>query len=205
MLKDVGTGLSKAETVKHLNEKFGISKSAGYWHFETKDRWLKDYGDFNNVNELRFRILTQFEHINREASFEYLQSRDQNAKIGFMRVRLEALGKLSEFLPKDVEVKQTPETVVLTWGLGAYEDPEMQKRIDDLIKISREAPSKIQSEVLDRGAEISELLKSREVLDTAISEALTPGEAQLYHDFERKVVIQAVEVARRAANGESLH
>ena len=97
LLKDIGSGLSKAETVKHLNDKFGISTSAAYWHFKNKHKWLKDYADYSNANELLFRVLTQLENINREASFQYLQTSDANAKIGFMRVRLEAISKIAEY------------------------------------------------------------------------------------------------------------
>jgi len=97
LLKDIGTGLSKAETVQHLQEKFNVGRSTAYYHFQTKDRWLKDYGDFSNAKELQFQILTQFQHINREASFEYLNTNDPNAKIGFLRVRLEALSKMAEY------------------------------------------------------------------------------------------------------------
>lgn len=97
LLKDVGEGLSKAETVKDLIEKFNITKSAAYYHFKTKDKWFKNYGDFSNSKNLVFELLSQLNYVNREASFQYLQAKDQNTKIGFLRVRLDALSKLAEF------------------------------------------------------------------------------------------------------------
>lgn len=108
LLKDVGAGFSMHETVKHLIEKFQISRSAAYYHFKTRDRWLKDYADFSDSRNLLFQVLTQLNYVNREASYQYLQTADPNAKIGFLRVRLDALGKLAEYsvipeLTRDIE------------------------------------------------------------------------------------------------------
>jgi hypothetical protein len=113
LLKDVGAGFSKHETVKHLIDRFRISRSAAYYHFKTKDRWLKDYADFSDSRNLLFQVLTQLNYVNREASYQYLQTADPNAKIGFLRVRLDALGKLAEYsvipeLTRDLEeIKRT--------------------------------------------------------------------------------------------------
>ncbi len=42
--------------------------------------------------------MNQSNGINREASFQFQHTNDMNVKVGFLRVRLEALSKLSEFL-----------------------------------------------------------------------------------------------------------
>ena len=100
LLKKQGEGYSKAETVKHLSETFGITRSGAYYHFETLGKWSSQYLDFDNVKDFQFNIMNQLNTINREASFQYLQAKDDNSRIGYMRVRLEALSKLKEFLPE---------------------------------------------------------------------------------------------------------
>ena len=97
LLKDVGAGLSKAEIVKHLQEKFGISSSAGYYHFETKGKWLKDYIDLSNSKENQFKYFTRFEYLYREASFRYMHSQEENEKLGWWSRMFDANCKLAEY------------------------------------------------------------------------------------------------------------
>jgi hypothetical protein len=87
-----------------------MSASGCYYHFETMDKWIGNYFDFKNVEQFQFNILNQFNSINREASFQYLSTNDVNAKIGFMRVRLEALGKLAEYAGFNLQQVLDPRT-----------------------------------------------------------------------------------------------
>jgi len=97
LLKSQGIGLTKRETVKRLQDRFGITEQGAYYHFQTLDKWISQYLDFKNIKAFQFNILNQLNTINREASFQYMQAKDPNSKIGFMRTRLTALCKMAEY------------------------------------------------------------------------------------------------------------
>lgn len=140
LLKKQGEGYSKAKTVKHLTEKFHITSSGAYYHFETLSKWSSQYLDFENVKDFQFNILNQLNHVNREASFQYVHAQNDNAKIGYLRTRLEALSKMAEYAGLNVDKAIDPETgkvvhlhmwqpdkpdaYLLTWKRDTYLDTE---------------------------------------------------------------------------------
>ena len=99
LLKKIGEGFNKRETVKHLQETFGITEQGAYYHFRTKDKWLPQYCAFDA--DFSFQVKQRFNHIYREASFRYLHAEGDNARIGFLRTMIEANSKCAEYLPKD--------------------------------------------------------------------------------------------------------
>ncbi len=103
LLKHIGMGFTQAETVKHLVEKFGVTESGAYYHFRTKQRWIKDYADFNSVGDLQDQIFQRFNHVYREASFQYQHCQDHNGRIGYLRTMIEASKCMQSFLPTNVD------------------------------------------------------------------------------------------------------
>ena len=97
LLKKIGEGLSTRETVKHLQEKFGITASGAYYHFETRNKWLGQYCNFDA--DYAFQVKQRFNHIYREASFQYQHATEDNARIGYLRTMLEANSKCADYLP----------------------------------------------------------------------------------------------------------
>lgn len=142
LLKMQGLGFSKAETVKQLTETFNITRGGAYYHFETLSKWASQYLDFENVKDFQFNILNQLSTINREASFQYLQAKEDNARIGYLRVRLEALSKLAEFLP---EGAKTPSDVPVKWedqpfldlNLLTPEEKQILFRAEEIIRTAQ--------------------------------------------------------------------
>lgn len=164
LLKKQGEGYSKAETVKHLVEKFGITRQGGYYHFETLDTWSSQYLDFENIHDFQFNILNQLNTINREASFQYLTAHDDNAKIGYLRTRLTALDKLAEYAGLNADKVIDPQTGKVVhlhmWRPGdvpidsielTWKKPKWMKSREelDLSKLTAE-----EKEVLDQAARI---------------------------------------------------
>jgi len=158
LLKMQGLGFSKRETVKHLSETFKISESAGYYHFATRDRWISQYLDFKDKEELKFNILNQFNQINREASFQYLHTADPKAKIGFLRTRLAAVDKLAKY------AGFSPDAQV--------EVPDLTNKINKIIEFSREEQDT--KEVLEslNKEEFDKLLEAEEILQKAKGKSL---------------------------------
>ena len=111
LLKKIGEGYSKRETVKWLKDKFGITESGAYYHFASRDKWLGQYSAFDR--EFAFQVKQRFNYIYREASFQYLHAKEDNAKIGYLRTMLEANRQCAEYLPKDLDVN--PEVINVKW------------------------------------------------------------------------------------------
>ena len=158
LLKMQGLGFSKRETVKHLSETFKISESAGYYHFATRDRWISQYFDFNDKEELKFNILNQFNQINREASFQYLHTSDHNAKIGFLRTRLAAVDKLAKYAGFSSDTQLAV--------------PDLNAEINKIIAFSRE--EEVTKELLESLSkeEINKLCEAEEILQKAKGKSL---------------------------------
>jgi len=158
LLKMQGLGFSKMETVKHLSEKFDITVSGAYYHFETIDKWIDQYLDFKNIKEFQFNILNQFNQINREASFQYLHTADPNAKIGFLRTRLAAVDKLAKY------AGFSPDAQV--------EVPDLNNKINKIIEFSRE--EQVTKELLESLSkeEFDKLLEAEEILQKAKGKSL---------------------------------
>ncbi len=121
LLKKIGQGFSQKETCKHLMETFGITESGARYHFRTKKRWIKDYINLGNVENLQQQLFQHFNHIYREASFHYLNCQDHNGRIGYLRTMLEAAKCMQSFLPDNVDtsvndIRQTLEN--FSWDLS---------------------------------------------------------------------------------------
>ena len=99
LLKKIGEGFNKRETVKHIVETFGVTEQTAYYHFRTKEKWINQYCGFDA--DFSFQVKQRFNHIYREASFRYLHAEGDNARIGFLRTMIEANSKCAEYLPKD--------------------------------------------------------------------------------------------------------
>jgi hypothetical protein len=114
LLKKVGEGYSKTEVVKHLQEKFGISRSGAYYYFNNRGRWLGEYSNLFQVEELQFQVFNRFNYIYREAAFQFLHTQNDNARIGYLRTMLDANEHLSEFVPEGMKQSE-PTGYVVTW------------------------------------------------------------------------------------------
>jgi len=158
LLKMQGLGFSKMETVKHLSEKFDITVSGAYYHFETIDKWIDQYLDFKNIKEFQFNILNQFNQINREASFQYLHTADPKAKIGFLRTRLAAVDKLAKY------AGFSPDAQV--------EVPDLTNKINKIIEFSRE--EQVTKELLESLSkeEFDKLVEAEKILQKAKGKSL---------------------------------
>jgi hypothetical protein len=99
LLKKIGEGYNRAEIIKYLSEKFGVSKADGYYHYSCINKWKDQYGAFDK--DLLFNVKARYNHIYKEASFQYLHCNSDNARIGYLRTMLEAIGHLAAYLPKD--------------------------------------------------------------------------------------------------------
>ncbi len=106
LLKKIGEGYNKTEIVKYLTKKFSISKSGAYYHFKHIEDWIGQYCNFSDSKYLVFSIKNRFNYIYREASFHCLHAQSDNARIGYLRVMMEANKQLSEYLPKDVKMRK---------------------------------------------------------------------------------------------------
>ena len=99
LLKKIGQGFSERETVKHLTEKFGITESGAYYHFQTRDKWIGQYTDLSKAEELQFQVFQRYNYVYREASFQYQHCQEHNARIGYLRTMIDAVKCLKEFIP----------------------------------------------------------------------------------------------------------
>lgn len=134
LLKDIGEGLSTRETVKHLSEKFGITQSGAYYHFENKDKWIGQYSDLTQSKNLLFQLFHRFNYVYREASFQYLHSQNDNARIGYLRTMLDAACQLRDFLPKEKDGSTvTPEKAFYLLMWGENDDAETTQKIMDVM------------------------------------------------------------------------
>ena len=133
LLKKVGEGYSKTEVVKHLQEKFGISRSGAYYHFKNRSKWLGEYSNLFQAEELQFQVFNRFNHIYREASFQFFHTKNDNAKIGYLRTMIGANKHMSEFIPEGTE-QDAPKNYVITW-----EEPDWMK---NYAKMMNEFPNK---------------------------------------------------------------
>lgn len=117
LLKKTGEGYTQAETIKHLVDKFNVTRSGAYYHFRTKKQWMKDYVDLANVQELQSQIIQRYNHIYREASFQYQHCMDHNGRVGYLRTMLEAAKCMRAFLPDGVCDTDVVTKIELSWNL----------------------------------------------------------------------------------------
>jgi hypothetical protein len=155
LLKKVGEGFSKPETVKYLVETFKISKQAVYYHFNTKDKWIGNYGS-ENREDLKFTVLTRFNHIYREASFQYQHCQEHNARIGYLRTMLATLAKLADWgLIEDsvlLENETEPQIWLTTWrndlakGVIDAMTPKQKEKYKEVACFIRDLTEQVKSE-----------------------------------------------------------
>lgn len=118
-------GYSKPEIVKFLVEKYKVTPSGAYYHFNTWDRWINNYSGFGNDRTLGAEVYERYRHIFREASFELLQCKDHNARVGLYRVMLEANKGMLSFYSNETVVDGKP--IELSFNIDKY------KISDDMI------------------------------------------------------------------------
>jgi hypothetical protein len=111
-------GYSKAEIVKFLVEKYEVTASGAYYHFNAWDRWIKNYSAFSNDKTLGAEVYERYRHIFREASFELLQCKDHNSRVGLFRVMLEANKGMVSFYSSERVVDDRP--IQVSWDLDKY-------------------------------------------------------------------------------------
>ncbi len=99
ILKAEGLGFNRPEIVKVVSEQCGVSRQDVYYHLGNRAKWQSDFLNFKDSEQLQNLTLNRINHIYREASFQLQQTRaeDHNAKVGYLRVMLEASAKLAEY------------------------------------------------------------------------------------------------------------
>ena len=138
LLKKQGEGFSNPEIVKHLKATFDITKAGVYYHLNSKDKWIDEYSKVFG-KDLGATIRQRFDHVYREASFRYLQSREDNARIGFLKVMLETNKVLLSFYSSDSVLDDRP--IQLSFDIDKYKisnnmlDPD--KPLRDYKKVQR--------------------------------------------------------------------
>ncbi len=90
-------GLSKAETVNAVKEKFGVSKQAVYKQIKIRRTWE----DLVDNSELEQTCKSRANYVFRESVFQYLHADNSSAKCGFLGKMLEANSQLMQFLPAE--------------------------------------------------------------------------------------------------------
>jgi len=118
LLKRMGMGYSKAEIVKFLVEKYEVTPSGAYYHFNSWDRWIGNYSAFSNDKTLGTEVYERYRHIFREASFELLQCKEHNARVGLYRVMLEANKGMLSFYSNETVVDDRP--IQVSFDLDKY-------------------------------------------------------------------------------------
>ena len=105
ILKNEGQGYTKAETVKNISEKLHVSRQDVYYHYGIRDKWQGDFLDFKNACELKQIIVSRLNHVYREGSFQYLHADNSNAKVGALRLMLDATLSFADYF-KDQTLEQ---------------------------------------------------------------------------------------------------
>lgn len=103
ILKKQSEGFSRAETVQLLKETYNVPYSTSQYHFKLMPKWIGTFIDLKNAEVLQAQLANIYWQVIREASFRYLQAKDDNARIGYLRTKLEATARLSGYLPEDLQ------------------------------------------------------------------------------------------------------
>lgn len=103
ILKKQSEGYSRAETVQLLKETHKVPVSTSQYHFKNMPKWITAFVDLKNAEVLQSKLANIYWQIIRETSFRYLQAKDDNARIGYLRTKLEATARLSAYLPQTLQ------------------------------------------------------------------------------------------------------
>lgn len=116
LLKKLGEGFSKREVVKHIMAMYGVSDVAVYQQIKRIPVWAKDFLSLENRKKAYVNMLIKYRDMERKCSFDYLTTNDPNAKIGFLRTRLEILKQIGllQGLNKDIDSSEA-KTIELKW------------------------------------------------------------------------------------------
>jgi hypothetical protein len=113
ILKLNAEGFSRSETVQILKESCQVNEATTRYHIRLMPKWIGVFVDLKNAEILRQQIANIYLQTIREASYQLRQATNDNAKIGYMRVRLEAAQQLCSFLPAEM-VNNTPPNIILS-------------------------------------------------------------------------------------------
>lgn len=114
LLQLEGTGFNRNEIVKRLSEKFGVSERAIYYDFQRRRIWQPALTQVEDRKKVFYKILNRFEQIYRKASFVHLQTQNDNAKVGALKLMLDVNTRLADVLAiTKEEVK--PDEIILRW------------------------------------------------------------------------------------------
>ena len=96
MLKMEGNGFNQVEIVQHLSEKFQCSARTVYRDFEKREEWQPFLQHLDDHGRVLMKILNRYEQVYRHAGFLLLQASHENAKLGALKIMLEANKQLCE-------------------------------------------------------------------------------------------------------------
>lgn len=125
LLKMEGLGFSRAETVKELSSKYGVTERTVQYDFANRSKWQSQLSEIKETDKLLMKILNRYEQIYRNASRIYLLQPDANAQLGALNVMIKANQALSE-------ITITPDT------LHRLEQAEKTAKRFDLSKATKE-------------------------------------------------------------------
>ena len=98
ILKMEGNGSNRVEIVRHLSEKYDVTRRTLYYDFEKRGKWQPAIGQYADRKKLVLRLLNRYEQIYRMAAFKHMQSSHDNIQLGALKVMLEANDRLFEKL-----------------------------------------------------------------------------------------------------------
>jgi len=96
LLKMEGNGFNQSEIVKHLSQKFQCCDRTVYRDFEKREEWQPFLQHLDGQGRLLMKILNRYEQVYRHAGFLLLQASQENAKLGALRLMLDANKQLCE-------------------------------------------------------------------------------------------------------------
>ena len=96
LLKMEGNGFNQVEIVKHLSQKFQCCDRTVYRDFEKREEWQPFLQHLDGEGRLVMKILNRYEQVYRNAGFLLLQANHENAKLGALRIMLDANQQLCE-------------------------------------------------------------------------------------------------------------
>ena len=96
LLKMEGNGFNQVEIVKHLSQKFQCCDRTVYRDFEKREEWQPFLQHLDGEGRLVMKILNRYEQVYRHAGFLLLQASHENAKLGALRIMLDANQQLCE-------------------------------------------------------------------------------------------------------------
>lgn len=96
-LKMEAIGFSLCEIVKHLAKKYHKTERMIYYDAKTRGTWQPLYTQLFELDKARLMVLNRYEHIYREASFEFRQGSDTQ-KPAYLKLMLDVTNNLITLL-----------------------------------------------------------------------------------------------------------